>query len=788
MDNEKSFTHSSEYAESIINTIREPLLVLDQDLRVVKVSRSFYEFFKVKPEETVGKLIYDLGNKQWDIPKLRELLETILPQKTSFVNYEVEHDFSTIGRRIMLLNARQIKQGEVKERIILLAIEDITERKEIEAGLEKTRKELEIIKKAEDEVSEFAESLINTVREPLISLDQDLRVVTVSRSFYEFFKVKPEETVGKLIYDLGNKQWDIPKLRELLETILPQHTTFNDYKVEHHFNTLGRRIMLLNARQVERLEGREKIILLAFEDITDKEQAQLALQDSEERFRRLFETAKDGLFLVEKTTGRIVNANPASCKLFGYMQKEIIGKPLQEFSFSIDLDTIDIILEKLAVTGIVSYDDIFVKNNLGLKIDIDLQIIDRSRFIQCNFRNITERKIVEKEKDILTEKLNQAQRMETVGILAGGIAHDFNNILTIIFGNAELALEDIAPGDPARNSIEEVLKASIRAKDLTRQILTFSRKDKTKYIPINPQSLIKETLKLLRSTTPTTISIIQDISDDCGAIMTDITQFHQVIMNLFGNAVQAMNEKGEVTVSLKEVNIKINDFNYFSVIFPRSMKTPGAFARFSVNDTGSGIDQKIIEQIFDPFFTTKQIGQGTGMGLSVVHGVVESQGGFITVESEKGKGSTFNVFIPITKKEEILKVEESGLLQTGMEQILLVDDEESLLVMAKRMLEGLGYKVMSESSSNKALETFKSNPYHFDLLMTDQSMPNMSGVELIAEILKVRPDMPIILCSGYSTKVSEDNYKKTNNNMYLSKPYSRKLLSETVRNVLDGTG
>jgi two-component system, cell cycle sensor histidine kinase PleC len=259
-----------EYAESIINTVREPLIVLDQDLRVVTVSRSFYEVFKVNPEETVGQLIYDLGNKQWDIPKLRELLEDILPKKAAFDNYEVEHDFATIGRRIMLLNARQIQRGMGKERIILLAIEDITERKEIEAGLEKTRKELEIIKKSADEASEFAESVINTVREPLISLDQDLRVVTVSRSFYEFFKVNPEETVGQLIYDLGNKQWNIPKLRELLETILPQKATFDNYEVEHDFTTIGRRIMLLNARQIQRVLGKERIILLAIEDITER--------------------------------------------------------------------------------------------------------------------------------------------------------------------------------------------------------------------------------------------------------------------------------------------------------------------------------------------------------------------------------------------------------------------------------------------------------------------------------------------------------------------------------------
>jgi two-component system cell cycle sensor histidine kinase PleC len=199
----------------------------------------------------------------------------------------VEHNFATIGRRIMLLNARQIQRGMGKERIILLAIEDITERKEIEAGLEKTRKELEVIKKSADEASDFAESVINTVREPLISLDQNLRVVTVSRSFYEFFKVKPEETVGQLIYDLGNKQWNIPKLRELLETILPQKTTFDNYEVEHNFATIGRRIMLLNARQIQRGMGKERIILLAIEDITERKEIEAGLEKTHEELTEL---------------------------------------------------------------------------------------------------------------------------------------------------------------------------------------------------------------------------------------------------------------------------------------------------------------------------------------------------------------------------------------------------------------------------------------------------------------------------------------------------------------------
>lgn len=280
-------TKSQEYAESIINTVRKPLIVLDAHLRVVTVSRSFYDIFKVNPEETVGELIYNLGNRQWNIPKLRELLETILPQKTEFNDYEVEHVFTTIGRRIMLLNARQIQSTVGNERFIMLAIEDITERRDIENGLERARKELAALKISEDEAYEYSESIINTVREPLIVLNQDLRVVTANRSFYEVFRVKPEETAGELIYDLGNKQWDIPKLRELLETILPQQATFDNYEVEHDFTTIGRRIMLLNARQIHRVLGKERIILLAIEDVTERRDIETGLEKAHGELKAL---------------------------------------------------------------------------------------------------------------------------------------------------------------------------------------------------------------------------------------------------------------------------------------------------------------------------------------------------------------------------------------------------------------------------------------------------------------------------------------------------------------------
>jgi len=264
-------------------------------------------------------------------------------------------------------------------------------------------------------------------------------------------------------------------------------------------------------------------------------------------------------------------------------------------------------------------------------------------------------------------------------------------------------------------------------------------------------------------------------------LMANPTQLHQLLMNLFTNAVHAMDEKGEVTVSLQGVNLKAETLSH------KPELSPGTYVCLSVSDTGAGIDQKARNHIFDPFYTTKEVGKGTGMGLSVVHGVVESHGVFITVESELGQGSTFHVFFPVTeeKEEEILEIETTQFLK-GSERILLVDDETMILKMAEQMLKNFGYEVTTGSNSVKALEIFKSKPDQFDLLITDQSMPNMSGSELVAEILKARPGMPIILCTGYSSKVSAENASEKGISKYMTKPYSLKKLSETVREVLDG--
>ncbi len=381
-----------DYFKNIFNTVREAILILDENMRVLSANRSFFTIFKVDSANTIGSLLYDLGNGQWNIPELRVLLEDILPKNDTVDDYEIEHKFESIGQKTMLLNACKIREKKNDLPIILLAIEDITERKEIEKGLEKARKELEVTKISEDEAREYAESIINTVREPLIALDQDLRVVTASRSFYEVFKVKPEETVGQLIYDLGNKQWDIPKLRELLETILPQKTTFDNYEVEHDFATIGRRIMLLNARQIKRALGKERIILLAIEDITERKRLEDLLTESEERYRRIFETASDGIVLLEKREGNITHANPAAEKMLGYSEEECIGKKLQDIGVSLDMSDFPTIMQALNKSGIINYDDVPVKTKSGQYIYTDIYMVDRARLAQCNIRDVTERK------------------------------------------------------------------------------------------------------------------------------------------------------------------------------------------------------------------------------------------------------------------------------------------------------------------------------------------------------------------------------------------------------------
>jgi len=380
----------------------------------------------------------------------------------------------------------------------------------------------------------------------------------------------------------------------------------------------------------------------------------------------------------------------------------------------------------------------------------------------------------------LESQLQRAERMEAIGTLAGGIAHDFNNILGAIMGYTELARMDMPETSRAAAKLDEVLKAGTRAKELVRQILTFSRQTKKEAKPLEVSLVVKEALKLLRASIPTTIEIRKKIATGPNIVMADPTQIHQIVMNLCTNAAQAMRETGGIlTIELTGVEIDIATAHQYVGL------EPGPYVRISISDTGKGMDPQVRERIFDPFFTTKDPGKGTGLGLSVVHGIVKACKGAITVYSEIGKGSTFHVYLRKIESMKAPEPEKVEALSTGTECILFVDDEEALARLGKETLRELGYDAVCRTSSIEALEAFRAQPERFDLVITDQTMPNMTGKDLAKEIMAIRPGIPVIVCTGYSQVFSEEEANDIGISAFLMKPVSIRELGKTIRQVLD---
>jgi signal transduction histidine kinase/ActR/RegA family two-component response regulator len=390
------------------------------------------------------------------------------------------------------------------------------------------------------------------------------------------------------------------------------------------------------------------------------------------------------------------------------------------------------------------------------------------------------RKQAEIEKERLQSRIQQSQKIESIGTLAGGIAHDFNNILGIILGNTELAIDSLLEREPARLNLEEIRKACLRAKDIVKQLLSFARKTDPKRQPINLITVVEDSLRFLRATIPTSIDISHDFQAKNDTILADSTQIHQVLINLGTNAYHAMQETGG------SLDIKIENV-FWGNVSPASHNEPtaGNYLKLTVSDTGHGILREHRDQIFDPYFTTKEIGKGTGMGLSVVHGIVKSHGGEISVDSEPQKGTTVHIYFPVAEEAPVDETETSENLPSGNERILFVDDEASNIYVGRSRLEQLGYQVETRISPLEALELFRADPHRFDLLITDMTMPQMTGDRLVKEILKLRPDMPTILCSGFNEKMDEEKAAELGIRRYIEKPYDKRFMANIVRNALD---
>jgi CheY-like chemotaxis protein len=367
--------------------------------------------------------------------------------------------------------------------------------------------------------------------------------------------------------------------------------------------------------------------------------------------------------------------------------------------------------------------------------------------------------------------------MEALGVLTGGIAHDFNNILSAVIGFAEMAADDVPTESQTAHSLRRVLQASSRGRDLIKQMLTFSRRTKAEKKPLRLSSLINETMKLIRASIPTTISIRVNLKNESALISADPTQIQQVLMNLCTNAAYAMGERGGV------LDVELGEFILSDEM--HDQLKPGAYMKLVVRDSGVGIPPEHMDKIFDPFFTTKQLGEGTGLGLSVVHGIVHQHEGHITVESEPGHGAVFSIYFPKIIEEASRDALTDETVLGGHERILFIDDEELIMEMGQMVLERLGYEVVSVININEALSLFKVDPARFNLVITDQTMPEMTGVELAKAILAIRPDMPVILCTGFSHLVDADAAKEAGIKAFAMKPMTKSEIAKTIRKVLD---
>jgi PAS domain S-box-containing protein len=513
------------------------------------------------------------------------------------------------------------------------------------------------------------------------------------------------------------------------------------------------------------------ILTLVF-NIKKRTAAEKALRLSEERFRQLANAGWEAISIHEN--GVLLQANELFFDLFGYTRQEFINKQIMDLIFT--PECLEIVKDKIQKKDLTPY-EVTGKHKNGTLFPMEIRVREmthESKNIRmAAIRDLTERKAME-------ERLSQSLKLEAIGTLAGGIAHDFNNILSAILGYSELTLLHLPDSSPAKKHLKKVLDAGNRAKSLVQQILTFARESKEEQQPVQVSLVVNEALKLLRASLPASIEIKKKIYSD-SLIQGDATQIHQIVMNLCTNAGKAMANGGILNVSLTET---VPD-DTLAAQYPELEKK--LYLKLSVGDTGSGIAPEIKNRIFDPFFTTRNKESGTGLGLSVVHGIVKNCNGVITVSSELHCGSTFNIYLPVIQ-DELKQVNHTPLEpRRGTEHIMFIDDESSLVEIAETFLKKLGYRVTGFTNSVQAVQTFAASPGNFDMVVTDMTMPRMTGDNLAREMLAIKPTIPIIICTGFSQQLNAEEARKIGIKTFLMKPVSLETLTCTIGDILDQT-
>ena len=642
-------------------------------------------------------------------------------------------------------------------------------------------------KKSEKELR-FHSNILNEIRDSVTVTDPEGYITYINKANLDNLGFSREDVVGKHVKIFGESGAYGATQNEILEKTLKigrwrgEVVNYDKEGKEHIFDV---RTSLLKGE-----EGEVPNLIGIATDITGIKKVERALRDSEERYRQVISSIHHIVWKCDfDKEGRYLNTyiSPVGDKMLG-LKPGTIGNSWDRYFSFVHPEDFPLLLKALSDGAQYPGRTIGVEYRM-IKPDghtiwfhsLGSASVNSNGIVQGygTTTDITEQKKSEEEKRELELRLRQALKMEAIGTLAGGIAHDFNNILGAIIGYTELAMGDLSENTITYANMANVINASRRAKELIREILTFCRRTGEDKKLIKLDIVLNEAFKLLRASLPSSIKLKLSIKADYTSVMANPTQMHQVIMNLCTNAAQAMEKKsGVLEIGLCNFKVRDEEESVYQGIIR------GDYLKLSVRDTGRGMEKRILERIFDPYFTTKEVGEGSGLGLSVVHGIIESHGGIISVESSKGKGTSFHIFLPVAEAEPDEEYKREKKIESGTEEILFVDDEEDLVYVTKLRLERLGYRVFATTKSKDALSVFLDEPNRFDAVITDQTMPEISGNMLAKEILSVRPDIPIILCTGFSEVITPEEAAALGIKEFVMKPFDIEEIAVLIRKVL----
>lgn len=785
----------------ILENIREAVYVRDADMNIIYINPASEKLTGFSLKQALGKKCYQVFGDEEQSCKDQCPVEEVIRKNRHVLHHESKLKIRSGEIRQMQLSISPISE---KNKIIggVVVMNDITHSKEMEQTSVKSRialeKEIERRQTVEEELKNINKSLVQE-RQIFISGTAVVFKWKNQEGWpVEYVSPNVESVMGYSVQEFVSGEVpyaDIIPAEDIQR--VANEVKENSEKGVEKFEHIPYRIVRKDGKIIWAADyttilrddaGNITHYLGYIIDITEQKKALELLKKSEQRFKDISLSMADWVWEVDKD-GRYTYVSGKVKQHLDYEPDEIIGKTFADLRHEHEAarlikDYADITSQKKPLIDLENRvlskkgEEVFLLTN-GVPILDENGEMKGYRGVN---RNITERKRDEENRKKLEEKLNQAQKMEAIGDLAGGIAHDFNNILCTIMGYAELALDDIPKNTITRDNLEKVVYAAERAKELVKQILTFSRKGEKEHKPLYLHKVLEDAVVLLRASLPATIEISKKIEKTSNPILANLTQIHQVIMNICTNAAHAMRGRtGILEIVLREVEL------YDSDVIGKELE-PGRYQQLIFSDNGCGMTPDVVKRIFEPYFTTKSNDEGTGLGLALVHGIVKSHNGDITVYSEPGKGTTFQVFLPVSKDKSIDDTWVSQDLPGGNERILFVDDEQTLADIGKQMLERLGYQVDTRTSSIEALAAFRHHPGKYDLVITDHTMPHLTGLQMAEQLKQIRPDIPVIICTGFSESIDKDNYRSKGINGFVMKPFIKKDVAPVIREVLGERG